>query len=83
MDTLKKRGVVIQGFDILDVTKFIGKMNKKYQAILLSKLEEILPRDDNFLDVRKIVLDSFNDYTRDVIESIFGNIEDDVSNTKR
>jgi len=75
MDTLKKRGIVIQGFDILDVTKFIGRMNKKYQAILLARLEDILPRDDDFLEVRKAVLDSFNDYTRDVVESIFGNIE--------
>ena len=80
MDTLKKRGIVIQGFDILDVTKFIGRMNKKYQAILLARLEDILPRDEDFLEVRKAVLDSFNDYTRDVVESIFGNIENERKN---
>jgi hypothetical protein len=73
---LKKTGVIIQGFDILDVTKYIGQCNKKYQAILLSKIEDKVRDRDTFLQLRKDVLDSFNDYTRDIVESVFGNIED-------
>lgn len=73
---MKKTGVIIQGFDILDVTKYISQCNKKYQAILLSKLEESVKDRNTFLQIRKYVLDAFNDYTRDVVESVFGNIED-------
>lgn len=73
---MKKTGVIIQGFDILDVTKYIGQSNKKYQAILLSKIEDKVRDRDTFLQLRKDVLDSFNDYTRDIVESVFGNIED-------
>jgi len=73
---MKKTGVIIQGFDILDVTKYIGQANKKYQAILLSKLESTITDKNVFRELRKAVLDSFNDYTRDIVETVFGNIED-------
>ncbi|KKM85465.1 hypothetical protein LCGC14_1288830, partial [marine sediment metagenome] len=74
--------VVIQGLDVLDVVKFIGKKNKRFQAILLKELEEYFPidiktrrRSDDFYLIRKLFLDGFNNYTRSVLRIIFGDIE--------
>lgn len=75
--------VVIQGLDVIDVIKFIGKKNKKFQAILLGELEDYFPidpitrkRSDEFFLIRKLFLDGFNNYTRSVLRVIFGDIED-------
>jgi hypothetical protein len=75
MESLKKTGVVIQGFDILDVTKFIAKSNKKHQAILLAQLEDEIKDKELFTKVRKLVLDSLNNQARSTINTIFGDIE--------
>lgn len=75
MENFNKTDVVIQGFDILDVTKFIAKSNKKYQAVLLSQLESEINNKEQYTRIRKMVLDSFNNYTRLVINTIFGDIE--------
>lgn len=67
-------GEIIQGLDVLDVVYFVGKKNKKFQAILLQDLEEILGKDTpEYLQVRKLFLDGFNNYTRSVLRVIFGN----------
>ena len=41
----QKQGVVVQGLDLLDITTYIDKKNKKFQAILLTEIEEIIDRD--------------------------------------
>lgn len=65
---------LIQGLDPLDVAGFVSKKNKKYQAVLLQDIEEILGRDtQEFAAIRKLVLDSYNNYTRSVLRVIFGN----------
>ncbi len=65
---------VIQGLDLLDVVEFVSKKNKKYQAILLQDIEEVLGRDsEEYLAIRKLILDSLNNYTRSVLRVIFGN----------
>lgn len=70
------RGVIIQGLDLIDIVTFISKKNKKFQAILLSELEETLGRDSKeYTLVRKLVLDGFNNYTRSIVRAIFGDIE--------
>jgi len=67
-------GKVIQGLDILDVVTFVGKKNRKFQAILLHDIEECLGRDDpRYLEIRSLILDSYNNYTRSVLRVIFGN----------
>lgn len=72
----KKSGVLIKGFDVLDVTNYIGKTSKKYQAVLLARLEELYGLDSyKHPQMRKAVLDSFNDFTRDIVEAVFGDIE--------
>jgi hypothetical protein len=68
--------ILIQGVDLLDLIGYITKKNKKSQAIVLSQLEGILGRDSaEYLKVRKIFLDTMNDYTRSVLTTIFGDIE--------
>ncbi len=70
-------GVTIEGLDLIDAINFIHKRNKKYQAILLSDIEDILGKDsEEFQIIRKLVLDSYNDFTRSLIRLLFGNVED-------
>lgn len=70
------KGVVVQGLDLIDIITFISKKNKKFQAILLTELEEILDKNSpEFKAIRKLVLDGFNNYTRSVVRAIFGDVE--------
>lgn len=72
---IRRTGVIIQGFDIIDITGFIGRTNKKYQATLLAQLEEVLGRDtEQYELVRKLVLDSTNNFVRAIVKAIFGEI---------
>lgn len=69
--------IIIQGVNLLDLLKFIERKNKKFQATLLSQVEEIVdPESEKYLYIRKLILDSFNNYTRSIIKAIFGDIED-------
>lgn len=71
-------GNIIQEVDVSDVIGFLAKKNKTYQAIILSDLEEILDKDSpEYKKVRKLVLDSFNNFFRVILKVIFGyNFED-------
>lgn len=48
----------------LEVIKLIEKRKRRFLSILLKELEEENMSDDQFKRIRKIVLDSFNSYTR-------------------
>lgn len=67
--------VLIQGFDVLDITKYISKANKRYQATLLSKVEELVTDRETYTLLRKTILDASNDYTREIVTLLFGDIE--------
>lgn len=70
------RDVIIQGLDLLEVIGFIAKKNRRYQAMSLQDLEEIIPKDsEEFRKIRKLFLDGYNDYTRAILRIIFGDIE--------
>ena len=72
----KKTGVIMQGFDVLDVVAFIGRLTKRYQAVLLSNVEEILGNSHkDYPQIRKLILDSSNNFSRAVVSEIFGEIE--------
>jgi hypothetical protein len=67
-------GEIIQGLDVMDIVTFTERKNKKFQAILLQDLEEVLDKDgDEYKMVRKLVLDCLNNYTRSILRTIFGN----------
>lgn len=64
---------IISGLDILDVINFVTKKNKRFQAIFLKDLEDIIGKNDpKYLDIRKLCLDWSNDYTRSILRIIFG-----------
>jgi len=67
---------VISELNVLDVVKYIGRKNKRLQAILLQKFEEALGQDNkNYPEIRKFILDEVNNYTRAVVRQIFGDVE--------
>lgn len=70
---------IISSFEITDVIKFLRRKNKTYIAILLNELEDALGKDTvNYNKVRKIVLDSFNGYSRSFLKALFGTDFEDV-----
>jgi len=70
------KGNIFQEVDILQVIKRIGTLNKRTQAKLLQRLElDYEPGSEEFLDVRKYVLDELNGLTRSIVREIFGNID--------
>jgi hypothetical protein len=72
----KKTGVIMQGFDVLDVVAFIGRLTKRYQAVLLSNVEKTLGYNDpRYPEIRKLILDSSNNFSRAIVNEIFGEIE--------
>jgi len=68
--------VLIQGVNILGVIRKINTRNRRLQAILLSQIEMSIDKSSpGFGDLRKLLLDETNSYTRAVIREIFGDIE--------
>ncbi len=68
--------VIIEGLDVIDVVRYITRKKDKFLAIALAELEETMDKESNeYKYVRKVFLDAFNDYTRSILRTIFGNIE--------
>ncbi len=71
-----REGVVIQGLDLIDIISIVDKKKRKYLALMLQDVEEVLkPTSPEFKIVRKIILDNVNSYTRSMIRSLLGDIE--------
>jgi hypothetical protein len=67
-------GSLIVGLDIVDLVLLTQQKNRKFQAILLQEIEEVLDKNSpEFIKVRGLILDSFNNYTRSLLRTIFGN----------
>ena len=67
-------GEIIQGLDVVDIQHFVGRKNRKFQAVILNEIEDALGKDtEEFQKVRKLILDGFNEYTRSILRIIFGN----------
>lgn len=64
---------IIEGIDLLDVIGFVDHKCKVFQRKMLDSIEAEL-RDDpeQYLKIRKIVLDGLNDYKRTILNTIFG-----------
>jgi len=66
-------GVVIEGLNVLEIVKFLSNKNKKYLAITLNNIEDVLDTNsEEYKLIRKEVLDGFNEYTRAIVEVLFG-----------
>lgn len=75
-DYKPKANIFLQGFDVMDLVSFIGRLTKRYQANLLANMETILDKDSQeYKDMRKLILDSTNNFSRAIVKSIFGDIE--------
>jgi hypothetical protein len=71
-----KTGVVIEGLDLVEITKIVDSKSRKYQKMLLFDIEEIIDSNsEEYKLIRKAVLDHFNDYTRAIVGKLFGDIE--------
>lgn len=67
---------VFQEVDALQVVKRIGTTSKRAQAKILQRLELTLDKDsDEFIEIRKLILDELNNLNRSVVREIFGDIE--------
>ena len=67
---------VTRAFDLIDVLSLIKRKQRRYIALLLNDIEEVLEYDPEvYKVVRKILLDYFNDYTRSIFRILMG---DDV-----
>ena len=77
LNGIRKSGIIIQGFDVLDIVSVISKSTKKYQATLLSQIEEVLQTNtsEEYIQIRKLILDSSNNFSRLIVKSLFGDIE--------
>jgi len=68
--------IIIQGLCLEEVMGFIHRKSKRYQAISLNDLESVISKDtEEYSRIRKIILDGYNEYTRSVLNVIFGDIE--------
>jgi hypothetical protein len=68
--------IIIEGLDMIDVVSYISRKKDKFIAIALADVEEMMPKDSNeYKFVRKLFLDAFNDYTRSIMRTLFGNVE--------
>ena len=73
MPNTKETGVIIEGLNVLEVVKFLRNKNKKYLAITLNNIEDVLDSDSaEYKLIRKEVLDGFNEFTRAIVEVLFG-----------
>lgn len=71
------KGVLIEGLDVLDVLRFVSQKNRKFIAIALKELEEIMgeSKSEKYKLIRKLFLDTMNNYTRSFLRIVFGDIE--------
>ncbi len=61
-----------EGLGELEIIRLLNKKKKRYSAIFLAELEELLEKDsEQFKKIRKLFLDTINDYTRGTF-TVFG-----------
>ena len=66
---------VFQEVDVLEILGEIGSRNKTLNAMVLTELEKYVKDGDEFMHLRKFILDEQNSYTRSIVRLIFGDIE--------
>ena len=75
MEGINREPVVIQGFDVIDVLRLIEKKKNKFAAVSLQEVEELNLEPADYERVRKVFLDTLNEYTRSMMRALLGDIE--------
>jgi len=64
---------VTRAFDLIDILSLVKRKQRRYIALLLNELETILEYDPEvYTQVRKVILDMLNDYTRSIFRILIG-----------
>ena len=71
----ERSAVTIQGLDVIDVLTLVDKKKNKFAAIALQEIEELRISEDDFKNIRKIFLDTLNEFTRSTLRALLGDIE--------
>lgn len=62
-----------QIFDLIDILGLIKRKQRRYLALLLNDVEELMYEEpEQYIILRKILLDYFNDYTRSIFRVLMG-----------
>jgi len=72
---MTRKEVVIEGLDVIDVLGETSRKNRKFAAIFLNELDEVVSDVKLKKEIRKMFLDNQNNYTRSIVRMIFGDIE--------
>jgi len=67
--------IIIKGLNATQMINSVNSANKKMQAGVLSKLEFLIDDEENFKEIRKLFLDATNDFSREVIRTLIGDVE--------
>jgi hypothetical protein len=67
--------IIIKGIDAKELVETISTLSRKYQAIIMNKLESLEIPQEIFPEVRKIILDNINDFGREVGRDLIGDVE--------
>jgi len=69
-------GIITQKVDLLNLTDLISRKNKKLQAVALSQIESLLlDQPEIFTQIRKVYLDSMNDFARLILTALYQDVE--------
>ena len=69
-------GIIFEQIDVIDLAEFLIRKSKKFMAVALSHMESILvDKPEDYEAIRKIFLDTMNNYVRLIMKTLFDDIE--------
>jgi len=69
-------GTLFENINVIDVVEFLIRKAKKFEAVALSDIENVLvDRPEEYEVIRKIFLDTMNNYVRLILKTLFNDIE--------
>jgi hypothetical protein len=69
-------GTLFEDINVIDVVAFLIRKAKKFEAVALSDIENILiDKPEDYEAVRKVFLDTMNNYVRLIMKTLFDDIE--------
>lgn len=62
-----------KNLEVIDLMNYMDKKKRLHQKLILTELEKHFdPTSYEFKSIRKVVLDSTNDFSRSILRAIFG-----------